>query len=144
MPDSILIDGDKALFMPNFGAAVVAVRPGNLKGAGPATIKGKKICVKGDEKKVSVSDCVYMTPQYCIPGLGTLKIEKLADNQIAKKTNTGGKPALLKGGKFSAKFLVKTPAKQPPPGPGSPIPDSMKQYSGNGMFVTANVLIKGS
>lgn len=144
MPDSILIDGDKAMFMPNFGAAVVAVRPGDLIGSGPATINGKKVCVEGDEKKVSVPGCVYMTPQYCIPGSGTLEIEKLAGNQVAQKTNTGGKSALLKGGDFSAKFLVQTPAQQPPPGPGSPIPDSMTQYSGNGMFVTTNLLIKGS
>ena len=52
MTDFILIEGDKANFLPNFGAAVVVVRPGNLKGSGPATLNGKKICVDGDEKKV--------------------------------------------------------------------------------------------
>jgi hypothetical protein len=144
MLDSILIEGDKALFMPNFGAAVVVVQPGDLKGSGPATIKGKKICVDGDEKKVSVPGCTYMTPQYCIPGVGTLEIEALAGNQKATKTQTGGKPVLLKGGNFTAKFSVQTPAQQPPPGPGGPIPDSTAQYSGSGMFITTNVLIKGS
>ncbi|MCK9395296.1 MAG: hypothetical protein M0Q44_06880 [Methylobacter sp.] len=144
MLDSILIEGDKAMFMPNFGAAVVVVQPGDLKGSGPATINGKKICVDGDEKKVSVPGCTYMTPQYCIPGVGTLEIAALAGNQKATKTNTGGKPVLLKGGNFTAKFSVQTPAQQPPPGPGSPIPDSTPQYTGNGMFITTNVLIKGS
>lgn len=142
--DSILVEGDKVLFMPNFGAAVVVVRPGNLKGSGPATIKGKKICVDGDEKKVSVPGCTYMTPQYSIPGVGTLEIAALAGNQKAATTNTGGKPVLLKGGKFTAKFSVQTPAKQPPPGPGGPIPDGTPQYSGSGMFMTANRTIKGS
>jgi hypothetical protein len=144
MPDSILIEGDKALFMPNFGAAVVVVQPGDLKGSGPATIGGKKICVDGDEKKVSVPGCPYMTPQYCIPGAGTLEIAALAGNQKAAKTQTGGKKVLLKGSNFTAKFSVQTPAQQPPPGPGGPIPDSTPQYSGSGMFVTTNLLIKGS
>ncbi|MGZ4968099.1 MAG: hypothetical protein ACXV8O_01700 [Methylobacter sp.] len=144
MPDSILIEGDQAVFMPNFGAAVVVVQPSDLKGSGPATITGKKICVDGDEKKVSVPGCTYMTPQYSIPGVGTLEIAALAGDQKATKTQTGGKPVLLKGGNFTAKFSVQTPAQQPPPGPGSPIPDSTAQYSGNGMFVTTNVLVKGS
>jgi len=144
MLDSILIEGDKAVFMPNFGAAAVVVQPGDLKGSGPATIQGKKICVDGDEKKVSVPGCTYMTPQYCIPGVGTLQIAALAGNQKATKTKTGGKPVLLKGGNFTARFTVQTPAQQPPPGPGSPIPDSTPQYSGNGMFITTNVLFKGS
>ncbi|MGR9014461.1 MAG: hypothetical protein ACU83U_12530 [Gammaproteobacteria bacterium] len=144
MPDSILVEGDSALFMPTFGAAIVVVRPGDLEGSGPATIAGKKICVDGDEKNVSVPGCVYMTPQYCIPGTGTLEIDALADDQKAGKTKTGGKPVLLKGSEFSANFSVQTPAQQPPPGPGSPIPDSTPQYSGSGMFITTNVLMKGS
>ena len=144
MLDSILIEGDIAQFMPNFGAAIVVVQPGNLKGSGPATIKGKKICVDGDEKQVSIPGCTYMTPQYCIPGVGTLEIAALAGDQKATKTKTGDKVMLLKGSKFTAKFSVQTPAQQPPPGPGGPIPDSTPQYSGNGMFIVGNVLIKGS
>ena len=139
MPDFVLIDGDQAVFMPNFGAAVVVVQPGKLQGSGPATLNGKMLCVDGDETKVSVPGCTYMTPQYSIPGTGTLKIAALAGNQKATKTNTGAKAVLLKGGNFTAKFEVQSPAKQPPPGPGSPIPDATPQYSGSGMFVTTNV-----
>jgi hypothetical protein len=144
VPDFILIDGDKAIFMPNFGAAVVVVRPGNLAGSGPGTLNGKPLCVDGDEKKVEVPGCVYMTPQFSIPGTGTLKIAALAGNQKATKTRTGGKVALLKGGNFTAKFEVQSPAKQPPPGPGSPIPDPTPQYSGSGMFVTTNTKFQGT
>lgn len=144
MLDSILLEGDKAIFMPNFGAAIVVVQPGDLKATGPATVKGKKICVDGDEKKVSVPGCAYMTPQYCIPGVGTLEIDALAGDQKAGKTKTGGKVVLLKGGNFTAKFSVQTPAQQPPPGPGGPIPDSTAQYSGSGMFLTTNLTVKGS
>ncbi len=144
MPDFILIAGDKASFLPNFGAAVVAVKPGNLEGSGPATLAGKKLCVAGDEKKVSVPGCVYMTPQYSIPGAGTLEIAALAADQKAKKTSTGGKAALLKGSRFTARFQVQTPAQQPPPGPGPPIPDSTPQYPGNGSFITTNTKFRGA
>ena len=85
-----------------------------------------------------------MTPQYSIPGTGTLKIDSLASDQKAAKTNSGGKAVLLKGGSFTAKFEVQSPAQQPPPGPGSPIPDASPQYSGNGMFITTNTKFQGS
>lgn len=144
MTDFILIEGDKANFLPSFGAAVVVVRLGDLKASGAATLNGKKLCVDGDEKKVSVPGCTYMTPQYSIPGTGTLKIAALAGDQKAKKTNTAGKAVLLKGSQFTAKFEVQSPAQQPPPGPGSPIPDATPQYSGQGMFVTTNTKLRGS
>lgn len=144
MTDFILIDGDKAIFLPNFGSAMVVVKPGDLKASGPATLNGKKVCVDGDEKNVSVPGCMYMAPPYVIPGTGTLKIAALAGNQKAKKTNTGGKLVLLKGGNFTAKFEVQSPAKQPPPGPGAPIPDATPQYSGSGMFVTTNMKFQGT
>ena len=144
MADFILIEGDKAIFLPAFGPAIVVVQPGSLAGSGPATLNGKKICVDGDEKDVSVPGCTYMTPVYSIPGTGTLKIDSLAGDQKAEKTQTGGKAVLLKGGQFTAKFEVQSPAQQPPPGPGSPVPDSSTEYSGNGMFVTTNVKFQGT
>ena len=131
----ILIDGDKALFIPTFGAATVVVQPGTLKASGPATCNGKKICVDGDESQVAVAGCVYITAQHSIPGIGTLKIASLAGDQKAKKTKTGGKAVLLKGSQFTAKFEVQSPAQQPPPGPGAPVPDATPQYSGQGVFM---------
>ncbi|MEZ4731474.1 MAG: hypothetical protein R3E79_30520 [Caldilineaceae bacterium] len=142
--DFILLEGDKANFMPNFGPAVVVVQPGDLKASGPATLNGKKVCVDGDETKVAVAGCTYMTPQYSIPGTGTLKIAALAPNQKAQKTQSGGKPVLLKGGTFTAKFEVQNPAKQPPPGPGSPIPGATPQYMGSGAFITTNTKFCGT
>jgi hypothetical protein len=144
MADLILIDGDSVMFIPAFGAAIVVVQPGKIEGSGPATINGKKIAVDGDESKVEVAGCTYMTPQYSIPGSGTLKITALAGDQKASKTQTGGKAVLLKGGQFTAKFEVQSPAKQPPPGPGAPIPDATPSYSGNGMFVPTNMKVMGS
>jgi hypothetical protein len=144
MTDFILIEGDTVVFLPVFTPATVIVQPGTLEGSGPATIGGKKICVDGDESRVAVAGCAYMTPQYSIPGTGTLKISALASDQKATKTKTGGKAVLLKGGSFTAKFEVQSPAQQPPPGPGSPVPDSTTQYSGSGMFIPGNVNVSAT
>ncbi|MCB0030606.1 MAG: hypothetical protein KDE28_22000, partial [Anaerolineales bacterium] len=102
MSDTVLLDGDQVLFLPNFGAAVVNVQPGRLRGSGPATSNDKKICVVGDEAEVSVPGCTYFTPIYSIPGTGTLKIMQLAPDQKAQKSQTGGKKIMLKGGQFTA------------------------------------------
>lgn len=142
MSDFVLIDGDLAMFMPNFGAAVVVVRPGTLTGSGPGKACGKAMCVDGDEAQVSVPGCMYLTPQYSIPGTGTLKIDSLAGDQKAQTSKTGDKAILLKGSSFTAKFEVQSPAMQPPPGPSSPIPDATTQYSGSGSFVTTNTTVK--
>lgn len=139
MSDLMLIDGDQAVFLPVFGAAIVVVQPGRLRGSGPATVGGKKICVDGDESSVSVPGCTYMTPQYSIPGVGTLKIQQLAANQKAQHSRTGGKLVLLKGAMFTAKFEVQVPAMQPPPGPSAPIPDGSPSYSGQGQFISTNL-----
>lgn len=139
MSDKILVDSDIANFMPTFGAATVVVQPGQMKASGKATIGGKKVCIAGDEAQLQVPGCMYMTPQYSIPGVGTLKIAALAADQQAQHSKDSGKALLLKGGNFTAKFEVQTPAQQPPPGPGSPIPDATPTYSGQGNFVPANV-----
>ncbi len=144
MGDFIIITGDKANFIPAFGAAIVVVKPGTMEGSGKLTLNGKKVCVDGDESKVSVPGCMYMTPQYVIPGTGTLTIDALAGNQLAKHTTTEGKAVLLKGAMFTAKFEVQSPAKQPPPGPGGPIPDATPKDSGNGMFITTNIKVTGT
>src|SRR5882757_4757427 len=100
MTDIIIIDGDNALFMPVFGAAMVAVRPGKLTATGKTTVNGKKVCLAGDEKKVEIPGCVYVTPQFVIPGTGTLKIAALDAGQLSKVTKDSGKNIILKGSAF--------------------------------------------
>lgn len=141
MPDFILIEGDKANFVPTFGVAVVVVQPGDLKGSGPAMLNGKKLCVDGDEKNVAVPGCAYTTAQHSIPGTGTLKIDALAPDQKAQKTATGGKLVLLKGSSFVAKFEVQSPAQQPTAS--GPVPDATPQYPGSGTFITTNTKFQG-
>lgn len=144
MSDTHLVDGDQVLFMPSFGPAIVVVQPGRIAGSGPATAGGSKLCLDGDEARVQVPGCSYMTSQYCIPGVGTLKIDRLAADQKASKTQHGGKALLLVGSQFIAKFEVQAPAMQPPPGPGAPIPDGTPSYSGQGRFISLNRLSRAT
>ncbi len=143
MSDFILITGDVVQFNPTFGAATVAVQPGTLAGTGKGMVGGKPVCVQGDESKVMVAGCSYMTASHPIPGVGMLSISSLAGNQTAKKTKSNHKPVLLKGGTFTAKFQVMTPAQRPQP-PAPPEPDTTPSYSGTGSFVTTNAKWKGT
>jgi len=142
--DYAILDGDMAVFMPAFGAATVVVRPGKMMATGLTSLMNKKICLKGDEAKVIVPGCMYMTPVYSIPGVGTLKIKALGGDQTSKKTKSSGKQVIVKGSTFTAVFEVQTPAQQPPKGPSPPVPDTMPQYTGNGNFITTNMKFKVS
>ena len=143
MADYIIINGDLAIFDVTFGAATVVVRPGIMQATGLSTRSGKKICVKGDEAQVAVPGCMYITPQYVIPGTGTLKIASLAGDQATQTTKSGKKAIIIKGSSFIARFEVQSPAQQPNP-PGPPIPDGSPQYSGTGKFQTTNVKWRAS
>jgi hypothetical protein len=141
MADIILKDGDKVLWDAPFAPAIVMVKPGKLKASGKSTLKGKKVCLKGDEKKVKVN-ANYMTPAFPIPGKGILKIKALAPNQTTKKLKSGGKPVMLKGAAFIAEFEVKKPAQLITPQ--GPKKDPMKKYMGTGKFVSTNVKVRGT
>lgn len=141
MSDFILIDGDRINFIPTFGMAIVMVQPGILTGTGKGTVVGKPVCIEGDEKNVSIAGCSYIAGPYSIPGIGTLKIDALAGDQKALKTNCNGKAVLLKGTMFTAKFEVQSPAQQPS---SPPVPDATPSYSGQGMFQTTNTKWMGT
>lgn len=141
MSDYILIDGDDVIFNPVFGVAAVVVKPGVINGSGKGTVKGKPLCIKGDEASVSVDNCDYIAGLFTIPGKGTLKINALGSGQIAQKTRNLGQSVLLKGTLFTAVFEVKIPAQQPGP---PPVNDPTPQYAGGtGQFKTNNTLWKG-
>jgi Contractile injection system spike tip protein len=141
MSDLILTTGDQAMFEPTFGPAMVAVQPGVLNGSGPHTANGKPICVLGDEKKVMVPGCTYISGAFSVPGVGMLKIQSVAPNQQTMKSTLKGKPILMKGMKFIAMFQVTAPAQMPPP---ISTPDPMVMYPGQGSFITTNVKCKAT
>ena len=138
MADTVIVDGDLALFMPNFGAAIVVPVPGTITASGKPTVQGKAVCVDGDEASVEVQGVVYMTPQYSIPGTGTLKIDALGGDQLATKVTADDTALILKGSTFNAVFEVMAPAQQP--SAPSPVPDSTTSYSGSGNFQSFNIL----
>jgi hypothetical protein len=140
--DYVLIDRDQVLFQPTFGAATVIVLPGSLKASGPASLNGSKLCVAGDEASVSVKGCVYLAPPYVMPGSGCLEIASLGGDQQASTTKTGGKPPLLVGKTFTARFRVETPAQQPTTA--GPVSDPTPSYSGSGRFLTTNRILRAS
>ncbi len=146
MSKFILIDGDQVKFNPLLTPiAFVSTKLGTLKGSGKSTLNGKKVCIEGDEKELSVADCAYTTPVYSIAGTGTLTIAALGGDQKAQKTNSGGKPVLLKGSTFTAQFKVENKAQKPPTVPGEkPTFDETPQYSGTGTFITTNTKWQGS
>ena len=139
--DYVLLDGDTVNFNPSFGAATVVVQPGTLSGSSSSTVKGKAMCVEGDEATVSVPGCTYTAGAFSTPGTGTLKIASLSSDQIAQRTQIGGKAVLLKGAVFNAKFEVQSPAQQPS---SPPVSDPTPLYAGGtGSFTTMNQTWQG-
>jgi Contractile injection system spike tip protein len=144
MADFILIDGDIVKFNPTFGSATLLISAvATLSGSGKSLIDGKAVCVAGDEENVKVEGVPYMNGPFSIPGTGTLTISALAGNHKATETKSGGKAVLLKGGSFTVRLQVKSPALQPAP-PAPPVPDPIPQYTGTGEFITTNVKVKGT
>lgn len=140
MSDFILTDGDTVIFETKFGLATVVIpQDGKLIGTGKSEVEGKKVCIEGDEKSVSVSDCNYTAGQFKTPGKGTLKIDGLEDDQKARKMKDGGKAVLLKGSEFKAIFEVTDSAKGP-----NNTSDQNKKYMGKGEFTTANTKLKAN
>lgn len=143
MSDYILLNGDKVKFNSACGLATLqGTTETTLSCSAKGSVKGQAVCVEGDEKNVVIS-CKYISGAFTIPGEGTLKIDSLGNDQKATKTNSGGKPVLLQGSLFTAKFEVILPAMQPQPAPSSPIPDQNTSYTGNGTFESNNKKWKG-
>ena len=137
--DFVITDGDEVTFLPNFGAAIVSVKPGKMKASGKTTIKGKRVCVEGDEKKIAIANCSYISGAF-VGGKGKLTIKKLVSSQLTKKSKSGGKSIILKGKPFIAQFNVTTPAKMPPDNKPDPVPI----YIGMGKFKPLNIKIKAT
>jgi hypothetical protein len=141
MSDFIIISGDmlKITMMPPVVAPMI-VAPIPLIGTGP-TVMGmnKPVCVKGDEMPpFLLPPMPYISPPFVIPGMGTLQI-MLMPNNTTMTSKFGGKPALLKGAVFQAKFQVMVPAifMAGPVPTSDPVPVKM----GTCQFITTNVTI---
>ncbi|MEM6828896.1 MAG: hypothetical protein AAF551_00170 [Bacteroidota bacterium] len=141
--DFVIMDGDTVIFKPNCGAATVVVRPGKIKASGLSTINGKKFCVEGDEKSVTVAGCLYTKLSHLKPGSGTLKIKKLADDQLTTRIFSGKDRIILKGSSFESVFEVNTPAEDiKPVAAGGAPPDQSGPYRGEGQIIPGTSKIK--
>ncbi|GIK29916.1 MAG: hypothetical protein IT298_14585 [Chloroflexi bacterium] len=139
--DNYIVSGDQAIFLPNFGSAVITPIPGVIVGSAvKTTVTGKPVCLEGDEKKVVVPGVAYINASYSIPGVGVLTIQALGGDQTSKKTTIEGKAPILKGTQFDAKFTVSTPAQMPTPG--GTVPDSVPMFMGKGMFIPTNMMVQ--
>ena len=150
MEDFAIVDGDWVQFLPAFPPANVVVQMARISATrfppsmpGYFDVNGRAPCVEGDEQRVLVPGCVYMTPQFSIPGTGTLRIEVLLPTNFAQNTRIAGKRVIVRGTQFPARFEVQNPARQPM-APVGPIPDPMTIYRGFAMFVTTNMTKKVS
>ncbi|WP_426577557.1 hypothetical protein ACP179_05380 [Xenorhabdus stockiae] len=133
MSESIVTDGDILQFEPQFGYRQVKVTiPGKIRGTGHARVNGKKVCILGDEKRVTVS-ATYTTITHMTPGIGTLTISMLDISQLALQC-TSGAALIIKGKKFMAIFTPKFPAINNTVIP--PQPDIMTPSLGTGSFIT--------
>ncbi|BEM38653.1 hypothetical protein SME10J_46940 [Serratia marcescens] len=137
MSKYIVLDDDALLFDPMFAHRQVSVTgPAKIKGSGKAIINGKKVCVFGDEKKVSL-DATYTAPGFPTPGQGKVTISLLNADQQAMWC-LSDVAVILVGQKFLAMFTPTNPAKSPNqvPEPPSPTPGSGK-FINSQTFVTA-------
>jgi len=110
-------------------AVTLLVTPARIAGSGKATVGGKRVCILGDEAKVSLN-ATYTTPVYSVAGQGLVTISKLANDQVAKDS-INATPLITRGSKFVALFTPTTPATQPPP---SSAPDAAPPSLGSGEF----------
>lgn len=138
MSNFIVLDGDKAMFLPAFGACIVVVQPGTISGTGHATVGGKKVCLASDFSSVEVKNCSYIEPPYVVPGQGTLKIQSLNGDQ-QKAWCQSPDTVIVVGTLFNAVFDVTSPAKKPSP-PNDP--DTVKKKTGGkGSFINGQFFV---
>lgn len=135
MSSLVIVDNDLLIFSPAFGSKTVTI-PGvpKISGTGEASIQNKKICIAGDEKKVSVS-ATYISGAFSIPGTGTVTITSLAADQQATYA-TARTPVIVKGSEFTALFTVNSPALNP-----QSVPDPTPTASGTGTFINSQQFV---
>jgi len=97
-------------------------------------LMGMPVCVDGDELPAMLkSPMPYTAPPFVTPGMGSWQIILQSTNKTSKGKDSG-KPMLLKGATFQAKFTVSSPAMQPTPA--GPVPDPVAVKMCTAQFIT--------
>lgn len=137
MSNWIVTDGNELKFDPQFGPNwVTPTEPCLIHGSGEASILNKKICILGDERRISIS-ATYTKPPYQTPGTGKITLTRLAaDQQMAFVQ--AKKPVIVVGSQFTAQFTPSTPATDPQ---GKPDPDVAKPITATGKFINSQSFV---
>lgn len=135
MSNYIVVDGDSLKFDPQFGInTVTPTGSPTISGSGEATIEDKKLCILGDEKKVSVP-ASYFSAAYPVQGTGKITIVSLGADQQALFA-TAQTPLIVVGSQFTALFTPEKPAsndKGPDPAPAP--------STGSGTFINSQSFV---
>lgn len=136
MSDLLVIDGDALKFETSFGDNIVTPTASCvIQGSGEAEITNKKICVLGDESRVSIA-ATYTRSTHPTPGTGTLTIAALAADQQAAFV-TAGTVVIVVGSHFTARFTPSSPAMDPQ---GKPDTD-LNAVTGAGTFINSQTFV---
>lgn len=136
MSKLVVIDGDALKFETNFGESIVTpTAPCLIQGSGEAEIMNKKICVLGDESKVSIA-ATYTKSTHPTPGTGEIKITALATDQQAAFVMTRT-AVIVVGSQFTAQFIPSSPAMDPHGTPDT----NMGPAKGIGTFINSQSFV---
>ncbi|MGK0706856.1 hypothetical protein ACSFCW_25885 [Yokenella regensburgei] len=133
----VVIDGDALTFNPQFGA--ITITPPSqprISGSGEASIGEKKVCIVGDEERISFTVDYIRPPFVASPGKGLLTIKKLAPDQQAASAKASA-PMILVGSQFTTQFQPTVPAQDPQ---GKPDTD-LNAVTGVGTFINSQTFV---
>lgn len=143
MRSPVILSGDEVRILKVFGNRMVFTEifdptidaltrvhvTGNIRGSGHARVSGKKMCVLGDEKKVSLTG-LYIVPGCVTPGIGKVTITALDEDQVTPWCASDA-PLITQGALFTlfkCRFTPTVPAMMPGvppiPDPGASLPTS--------------------
>lgn len=133
----IVVDDDRIDFSEFFGDRSVSVSTQPcMRATGHATIRGRRICVVGDERAVFVL-ANYTAPGFPVPGKGRITITGLSEDQRAHFIRLDSE-VIVKGSTFRSLFQPDVPASNPK---GEPDPNLALPSEGFGRFVTSQELV---
>jgi hypothetical protein len=135
----VVIDGDALTFNPQLGAITITPPPTpqlRISGSGEARIGGKKVCIVGDEERVSFTVDYIRPPFVASPGKGLLTIKKMAPDQQAASAKAPA-PMILVGSQFMTQFQPTIPAQDPQ---GKPDTD-LNAVTGVGTFINSQTFV---
>jgi hypothetical protein len=146
MASPLVTTGDLAVFPANSFTAPAPALTDEISvaitGTGKLKVRGKAVCVLGDEASVVVPACAYATSSFTIKGVGSLKISAVLPAQQSQVAKSTSKAALLAAAEFITELTVATPASVV--SGGVTLTDTVAVYVGTGRFQSQNTVARTS